>query len=314
MARQFKIKEGVVPFVESNQKTLDLSRNYHVAYYLVKLSVTHDNSNADLNDEKIWRLINNFRIVADGNVSIKQTPGSKIALNNLLHTGRRGKSSIDTTNGNNKKSYVWGIIPMSIPGMVRSHDTILNTAPYKSLQLLVNWGSSSNVGSGVTVKDAIIDVYSSQLVGYKRNEKETIKYFVENSLQENITNTTTEHTIQMPVNKNYQAFTLMATVDDKRNDNIINRIKIKSGSTVIVDWDAEAIRAMNIFNSHIEDNEDMTGIYKIDFTERGRLSDLLNTHTNFNTLEIVLDVTKQSGTNVVYVLADEVEETGLTEA
>ena len=315
MARSYKRKEGFLTYAPSTQSRLELSRNYHMQNLLCKLTVTHDNgASPSFNDEDVAALINGVQVVANGNITLKSVPASKFIIDNLMASGRRGFSSINTTaDATDATSHVWFMINFSMPGIIRPHDTILNTALFQSFDLLVDWGSSASIGTDITVKDARLDVFSSSLIGYKRNPGETIKNYIESSLKEEITASSNEYTIQLPVNKLYRSISIVAQVDGKRNDDVINSIKIKSGTTTFAEWDAEALRAHNNFNYRIENDEDTKGIYIVDFCERGRLTDLLNTVRDFNTLEVVLNVTKQSGTNFVQVLTDYVEQTGVVE-
>lgn len=314
MARIFKRKEGVVNYEATTQQRLQLSRNYHVQNYLVKLEVNHDNATAVFSDEGLFSLINGIQLVGNGNENIKQIPGNKLYLDNLVATSKSGKSSIQTADGTGKVSYVYGIINLSMPRVSRPHDTILNTGVFQSLDLNVDWGASASLGTGITVNSAKLTVYSNQLIGYKRNAGETIKYFEETSLSEEVTASTNEMTINLPIQKLYKSLSVVASVDGKRSNAVVNAIKIKSGTTVMVEWDAEALQTFNDFNYGIQNGEDMAGVYIVDFTERGRLSDLLDTINNFNTLELVLDVTKQTGTNFVTVYSDVVKQTNITEA
>ncbi len=313
MARIFKRKEGVITYEASTQQRLQLSRNYHVQNYLVKLEVTHTNLTASFKDEGLWALINSIQLVGNGNENIKQMPGNKVYLDNLMASGKSGNKSIKTADGTGLVSYVYGLINLSMPGTARPHDTILNTGIFQSLDLNIDWGSDASLGTGITVTGAKLTVYSNQLINYKRNPGETIKYFEETSLSEEVTASATEMTINLPVQKLYKALAVVATVDGVRSNAVVNGIKLKSGTTVFVEWDAEALRVFNDFNYRVGNNENMNGIYVIDLTERGRLTDMLNTISNFNTLELVLNVTKQTGTNFVTVYSDTVKQTTITE-
>jgi len=316
MSRIFKRKEGVIKYTPSTQQRLQLSRNYHVQNYLVKLTVTHTNSTAIFADDRLFSLINSIQLVGNGNENIKQIPGNKLYISNLVFTGQEALTDIKTADGTGLVSYVYGIINLSLPKTVRPQDTILNTGIFQSLDLNVEWGSSANLGTGITVTSADLTVYSNQLVNYKRNVGETIKYFEETSLVEEVTATTTQMTINLPVNKLYKSLNITSVLGNKRVNTIINSIKVKSGTTVIVEWDAQALQDYNIFNYNIHNSGDFTGIYVVDFTERGRLSDVLNTMqgSGFNTLELVLDVTKQTGgTNFVNVYPDTLKDTTITE-
>jgi len=315
MARPFNRKEGVLNWTPGNQERLQLSRNYHMQYLMVELEMTHDNAaGADFKDEAIFSLINQVEIVANGNENLKQIPGHKLYINNVLNTGEQGINKIDKTEGAGKVSKVTALINFNMFNTVRPYDTILNTAVFTTFDLLINWGSDVNLGTGVTIKSAKAKVSSSSLVGYKRNDKETIKYYKETAILEEITSTTSEYTITLPVKKIYKSIAVVGMVNGKRNDSLIKGVKIKSGTTVISELDASTIRAANNFEYKPKDADFLKAMYITNFLTRGMLSDALNTMTNFNTLEVVLDVEKQAGgTNNVYIYSDTVQDTNILE-
>jgi len=318
MSRIFKRKEGTIPFSASTQERLELSRTAHVQNLIVKLSINHTNGTTPVfNDAKLWALINSIEVVANGNENIKQMPASKLYLDNIIATGMNGLNTVDTTASSTVDSYAYAIIPFSVPNSVRPHDTIINTRLFSTFDLLVNWGSASTLGSDITVNSASLEVSSSALVGYSRNVGETIKYFKETSLMKEVTSSTNEMTISLPVEKLYKGISIVATNDNLRTNEVINNVIIKSGETVFLNWDAETIRALNNFQYRPETTAGLDGIMVVDFTERSFLSDMLNTVTaqgGFNTLEVVLDVTKSgSGTDRVYVLSDTIQNTGIVE-
>ena len=225
----------------------------------------------------------------------------------------RDRYKIDESVGTDKKSFVYFKIDFSMPNSLRPHDTILNTALFSTFDFLVNWGSSATVGTGITVKSATLEISSNSLVGYARNKGETIKYFKETSLVKEVTSSTSEMSITMPVKKLYRGISIIAFEDTGRSNKIIKKVTIKSGTTVFVDWSFDALQAENNFFFKPEDEGTFDGTVVIDFAQRGRLSDMLNTIQSFNTLEVVLDVVKQSGTNKVYIFSDTVEDTNIVE-
>ena len=119
--------------------------------------------------------------------------------------------------------------------------------------------------------------------------------------------------ITMPVKKLYRGISIIAFEDTGRSNKIIKKVTIKSGTTVFVDWSFDALQAENNFFFKPEDEGTFDGTVVIDFAQRGRLSDMLNTIQSFNTLEVVLDVEKQPGTNKVYIFSDTVEDTNIVE-
>jgi hypothetical protein len=306
MSRIYGTKEGTLLYSASNQARIDLNRNYHIQAYVCKLSVNHTNASAVFKDEQMLTLINSLQIVANGDETIKSVPASKFHIGDIMSAGRKGLQSVDTTDGT-KDSYVWFTIYFAIPNTFRPVDTIFNTAVYSTLNLLVNWGSNSSVGSGITINSAQLDVYSRALVNYSRNAGEQIKHFKETYLKKDVTVTTSEMTVDLPTKQLYKAISIASTVDGVRAGNVINKVTLKSGTTVFVSLDAEEIKALNYVDYAMQDSADFDGVYVLDFLSRGKMSDLLNTLKDFNTIELVLDVTKQTGTNELHIYSDTIE-------
>lgn len=306
MPRIYGTKEGTIPFAEGNQARLDLSRNYHIQAYMGLLKVNHTNASAAFKSEELLSLINNVQIVANGNETIKSVPANKFHISHIMNTGVKGLQSIDKADGT-KDSFVWFKVYFSIPDTFRPEDTIFNTAVYSTLNMLVNWGNAANLGTGITINSASLDVYSHALTGYTRNVDEKIKHYKETYLKKDITVSSNELTIDLPVKQLYRGFAIASTINSVRADTVINKITLKSGTTVIVQLDAAEIRALNYGDYKVQNADDLKGIYILDFVSRGKNSDLLDTFSNFNSLELVLDVSKQTGTNELHIYSDTID-------
>lgn len=309
MARVYKTKEGLTIFSNSAQGRIPLKRSYHCLAYMCVLTVVHTNSTAIFNDSPLLGLIKRIEIVADGNNTIKNLPSSKLFINSLLKDGKKGMNDIHTENGTELTSKIYFEIPMEMIGAGKITDTILNTSLFTTLDMIIDWGSDTTIGSGITVHSAKLEVSSNKIINYRRNSGETIKYFNETSLVQEVTNSTNELTINLPVNKDYRALTLLSSVDGKFNNNIIKNITLKSGSNTFINLDANIIRAENIADIKPFNNEDLKGIYYLDLCPRKYLSDMINTRIKggFNTLELLVEVEKQEGgVNNIIVFSDTV--------
>lgn len=305
MARSYLRKENVKQWVPSTQSRIELSRNYHNEKLQCKLTVTHTNATAAFKSEGIANLINSIQIVANGNKTIKHIDVKKLMYNQLMHMGRHNVlNTLVTTDGAAKVSTLYFTIDFNMRGMGRPADTIENTALYTTFDMLIDWAASANLGTGITVTAADITVASKQLVNYSRNAGERIAHNVEVQLVKEVTSSTAEFQIELPTQTIYSKFLIAAFVDGVRNSAVINSVKLKSGTTIFAEWDADMLRAMNIDNNAIETASDVVGLVQLDLVGRGKLSDALDTRGEFNTLELVLNVTKQSGTNNVVVYSD----------
>lgn len=312
MSRIYGTKEGQAPYTEGNQSRIELTRNYHIECYNCKLTVNHTNTSAVFKNEDLLSLINSIQIIADGNETIKSVPASKFHISNIMVSGRKGLQEVNKADGT-KESYVWFRIYFAVPYLARPMDTVFNTAVYSSLNMLINWANASKVGTGIVINNAKLDVYSHALTGYARNEGEKIIHFKETYLKKEVTATTNQLTIDLPTKQMYKAFSIVSTIDDKRVTNVINSITLKSGTTVIVQLDADEIKSLNYNDYAVQSSGDLDGVYIVDFLTRDRLSDLLNTIGQFNTLELVFDVTKQAGLNELHIYSDIIESTNKVE-
>ena len=316
MARMYKRPEISMMAELNGQSRIPLSRNYHVTHLLCKLTVTHTNGTTPVfNEDDLYSLINKVEIVGNGNQNLKSIKGKKLKLNTVLGFTTTSKSTLNTiASGAGKESTVWFTIMFNLSGTIRGHDTILNTALYTNLDMLIDWSGADAVGSDITVTSAKIDTYSNALIGYKRNQGETIKYYKEIQMTEPIVNSADEHTITLPTKKIYKSLILHSTVDGVPSDAVINNITLKSGTTVIMSLPYDAVQVENELQYKPQDINDLKGIAVIDFAQRGRLSDLLDTTLNeFNTLELVLNVTKSGTDTNVTVFTDEIQNTSVIE-
>ncbi|WP_345984317.1 hypothetical protein WCX49_06680 [Sulfurimonas sp. HSL-1656] len=307
MARIYLHKAGQAAFTPTTQSRIELPRNFHMHNLVCKLVVNHDNAAAvSLLSGGFLNLINQIQIVSNGSKTHKHVDTKKLSHNTLYNIGKNmTKSVVTTVSSAGNISTIYFAIDFSMLGMARPYDTIENTALYTTFDMLIDWASEASIGTGVTVNSATLFVSSNELVGYARNPGERIAHNIETQLSKEITSSTTEFQIDLPVKKVYRRLLIAATVDGVVNNSVVNSVKLKSGTTVIAEWDADDLRAFNIRKNRIITESDADGLLLIDFCARGKLSDALDTNGQFNTLELVLSVTKQAGTNNVTVYTDE---------
>lgn len=303
MARKYLRKEGQAAFSAATQARIQLSRNYHVRYLVCKLTVNHTNTSASFLTDGMANLINSIQIVGNGNKTIKHVDVKKLVANAVYGNGKAMQSTLETADGA-QTSTLYFTVDFSKRGMVRPNDTIENSSLYTTFDMLIDWASESSLGTGIVVDSAKIEVNSNQLVGYTRNPGERIAHSVESQLTEEITSSTTEYQINLPVNKIYQRLLIASTRDGNKVNTIINGVKLKSGTTIFAEWSADDLKADNIDRFGILADNSVDGLLMLDLVDRGRNSDALDTRKDFNTLELVLDVTKQTGVNKVTVYTD----------
>jgi hypothetical protein len=317
MAHITRTKEGDCTFSAGKPTDIRLNRDHHVVKYVCCLTVNHDNAvGATFLDDHFFKLINFIDIVGDSREHFKNVMPQKFHTNALLNSGRAMNHTVVTTAdtaGNTSK--IWFTIDIAKPSMVRPLDYVINTAVFDSLVMNVKWSNADAVGTGITINSASLDVWSEKLIGYSRNPGETTKYFIEEQKETEVTSTTSNFQITLPADQLYLGFTLVAEDGGNRSDDIINKITLKSGTTVLDEIEGDALQAYVAESRRVQTPSDLKGIYRLDRLVRGRRSDLMNTARNgkLNNPQIILDVTKGAGTTIirtfeeVEVITDHVE-------
>jgi hypothetical protein len=315
MAQKFDKIEGYLDYGIGN-KVLELSNNYHETALILELELNVTNSSAVYTDpNNLFSIISNFNITGDANNNIKQIYGEKLVYNNIIDFGKIGKTVVSTANGTVTQKQT-AILNFNTIGTIRPYDTIFNTRAFRNLILEVTFLGASALGSGITINSGKLKVSSKQLLDYNRNAGERVIYYKE------VVNKRVQVTngngffIELPTERRYKSILLKVEKGGSRADNIVKHIRLKSGNTDFISQDAPTLKNAFILNNGIINDSDMTGLYPINFIERGHITDALNTVTkesDYNTLEFLLDIDGADATTFVTVYSDFFEVTNLVE-
>lgn len=302
--------EGDCPFKSGKKESIDLDTSFFVNGYLCRLEITHINgANPVFNEPELFKAFSTIDIVANGNEHIKTLKPEKVYNNEIRNFGKLKHSKIDKTANETVTSYVTFLIPFSMLKMIVGEDTILNTSVFSSLKLYCQWASDTSLGSNITINSGKLEVNSMGIENHRYNKNEQIKYYVENSIDEQeVTSNSDTFSFDLPNDKIYKSLVLTATVDGKLNDSVIEKIMIKSGSKVFLDWEANTVRARNAREIDVMDEDLLRGYYVIDPAQRGRITDFFNIMKEaggYNKLTVLLKVKKGAGTTVVSLSSDE---------
>lgn len=308
----YRLGEGIIDYKSGTRQNIALDRNYHNNGIMCTLTVEHNNTTgAVFNDPQLLSLISSIEIVGNGSERFKTITPDKIWLNEIKNFGKQYTADIKTNIASNLTSKMTFFIPFTMLQMVRGEDTILDTSKFTSLNLFVNWGGNTSIGTNIAVTSANIQAFSMGVKGHTYAVNEPLKYYIENTNQEEVTSTTNNFTIKLPDGKFYKGFAISSKVAGMFDDGVISNIKLKSGSTVFIDWSADAIRALNQREMNIKTASILKGLYYLEVTARGKMSDMINTATKYKTLELEFVVAKGAGTTTIEVNTDEVEFTNI---
>jgi hypothetical protein len=311
---------GTITFAASQQRTLELPRNY--AYRAISLrlvaNLTWTQTTAGVvKDSAPAQLIRNITIRANGRDVIKSNSMEYFHRSNCYEYGVRPRvTTIAATTAATAQSVeVCAVIPFEMWRSLKPIDTLLDSSGMATLDMLVDWGTGANIFGGnyvgtVTVNSATLYVASIESVGVPPGTKFiTHKEYAIESL---ISAATTRYQINLPVSNLYRGFWLKTVSDDVNVNTILNNIQLKSGTEVYVNRLAPFLQADNRVDYNMEvpnstgtapaevANRNLPGWYFVEFVRDGRLTESLNTQ-RLSSLEFILDVNHPGTTDRVTI-------------
>jgi hypothetical protein len=213
---------------------------------------------------------------------------------------------------------------------VRPLDTALDSRVLSDLKIRVTWGTFTDIHDDASAWTAepTLDVHSLESANIKGPFALQTIY----SMSKIITANDSKFQIFLPVNDVYRGFLINTTDAGVDANDILNNVKIKSGTTVFFDCPAEVIQqydgwlhpginhpidnllntggtdrveapnSMNIYNKlQRSDKSNQGGWYFIDLVTDGYLSDAIDT-LGFSEFYLELDVSVGAGTTQIDVL------------
>lgn len=274
-------------------------------------TVTGATGNGAVKTAGLWWTIGNIRVRRDGRDTIISIPGFLLYhLNRLFYK----TSPLITSPGSGAAQTNTAIsgtlyLPFENIGGIRKFDTCLKGAGLSSLDLLVDTQAMSNV-FGTTFANVAAVGATAMTISVDVVEETGVNNWnfgdIRMSLISKAVVTATSSNFQikpLPVGNYYKGFLFFTEDNDAASDAILNNIKLKSGSEVIVDIPALDLKgAMKI--DHQNETAIDTGIYYLDLMPDGRLNSSLDVtpKSGRETLEMELNVTVGGGTTNVWII------------
>lgn len=268
-----------------------------------------------------WAVIDRIELIANGSDVIKSIDGNALWWLNLflygvpprvtptIGDGATANPSFDTTL----------ILPLWMPRAIRPLDTALDSRELSSLELAVTWGDHTSINASATAftTDPALEIYSLESFGVT-GPFSTWRIF---PIASTISATSTRHQITLPVGKMYRGF-LINTVDGVLDQSdILNNLRVISGTTVFLDLHAQddILQQIPMLRSGIQrgysgaayddyrqgNNNDVDGWYWVDLVTDGFLTEAIDT-LGFSEFLIEADVTVGAGTTVMTVYPMEI--------
>lgn len=298
-------KEETIIYKSGDTKSIELTQQNAVGRLLCRLEVNHTNATALFKTDHFFNLLN-LTVLVNGKDTRKNIPSEKCFFNQMIFNQKSPTVDLKTANGTGVTSTLYFTVDFSPRGAGLPTDAAEFSQFYNTFKLIANWTNAAACSvSGVTINSAELFVSSQQfhkLEAPVANGQEVFTQNIETYLTKEITSTSPNFAIKLEPGQKYSRILIVAKEDGDRVDTIVNNVKLISGQKTHMELDAKDIREFMKDFHRIHPTEDLSGLYLIDELIRRRISDVLDTTTiQHNTLTLVLDVTKGTGTCTVDV-------------
>jgi hypothetical protein len=310
-----------VDYAANQLKTRELPRdNAYRALYL-RLSGTYTTSaTAPVTRHSFtpYTLIKRLEIVANGKKTIKSIPFWKVYLENTYDYGAAPYcADVGEATSTAYAFVAEGFLHFGMPRSRRPIDTLLDARGLETLTMKVTWGSETDLHTTINaaaLSATKLEISTHEYTNLPGDFKSGI--LVENHIEHEITATKSNELEKLPVDTIYRRLWLITMVGDVLTvygtNAVLNKLTVKSGTLVFQQLPAEDFRRRARVNYNLEKYTDMTdgsfreGVYPVDFITDGQITEAINT-VGMSSFNLEMDVTKQTGTNIIHILPDTIE-------
>ncbi len=315
---------GTIEYQENQTRTLPLPRNY--AYRKLYLKLVAEltlaaGSAGTPKDSCPAQLISSIEIRANGRDVVKKFDLETLHRMNHLRYGVRPRvDGLPAGFGADSDVAVdvHAIIDFEMWRAIRPIDTLLDSAGMATLELIVTFGTGTDVmtdayNGTVAIGSATLYVAALEAVGVPAGT--TFMVNKEYQIRSIITAASNNHQIPLPVGNLYRSFVIKTHSDGVQVDTILNNIQLKAGTEVfknriagflqmdnrlelglvIPDDRASLGTTDNFYLEHI-----LEGYYLLEFVKDGHLTEALDT-SKLSSLELLLDVNAPGTVDVIDV-------------
>lgn len=322
-----------IAFAANQTRTIALPRNYAYRKIMLKLVVDLSRTASAAGAPKDVcpaQLVKNIMIRANGRDVLKNYDMESLHRMCQLRHGVRPHYAMGDWGGFGVKSDIEMVVHCWIDfemwRAIKPVDTLLDSAPLATLELIITWGSGNdvmndayNAGVGVvTVNSASLYVAALESVGVPAGTR-----FMQNKeymIRSQVNAASASHQIQIPVSNLYREFILKTHSDGVQVDTILNNIQIKAGTEVfknryagflqmdnrlalgieVPERDESAAAVDHYFLEHL-----LEGYYLLDFVVDGRLTECLDT-SRLSSVDLLLDVNNPGTDDFIDVFPTEI--------
>jgi hypothetical protein len=300
----------------NNEVSEDLSRGMVYRELALRLKgqltlTSGDNTSANTERGDEWALIKAIKIVANHTDVIKRIRGADLWWLNYFWFGKIPETSAEIADSNtaNPSFNSVLILPFWMPRSAKPIDTALDGRELSGLEIVVEWGAATDVNSNVSGFETDPTLYVTSLESF--NVSGPFSQWRLYPIEQEIVADNPELQIQLPVSYMYRGFTLIATDGGVIQGDIINNVKLRSGSTIYEDQQADVLNEWFPLRNGCEsgparrsDDDSINGVYRVDHVTDGYMTEAIDT-LGFSEFTLELDVSVGSGTTKAIIYPDQ---------
>ena len=332
--------QKTIAFQKDGQTTEELGRGMVYRNLILRLKAqptltAANNLSDDVARGDGWGVVKLIEILANNNQVIRSLSGNQLWWLNYFMFGTvppvtPNLGNYDGAAGTaNPAIDVCLVLPFWMFRSVRPLDTALDSRKLSDLKIRVTWGSFDDIHSDASAwtVEPTLDVHSLESANIKGPFSLQTVY----SMSKTITADDSKFQVFLPVGDVYRGFLIKSTDAGVDEGDILNNVKIKSGTTIFYDAPGKVIQhfdgwmlpglphpignlqntsgtgplegtALSVYNKlQRSDSSSQDGWYFIDLVTDGYLSDAIDT-LGFSEFYLELDVSVGSGTTKLDIL------------
>jgi hypothetical protein len=334
---------GSLNFTAGQTSTLELPRNYSFDRLKFRLIATlyraaGASAGAPMDLENIAQLVNKIEIRKNGREVLKAIDFATLCrlcelrygtpmTNRRIISGSGAEVTTEwdgfaavTTGANAIEFELLAWLDFGMWNSIRRNDSLLDTTwrgGITTLDLVITWGQYDDVmtsaydpaAGGVAADVApVLQVSTDEYIDPDAQPGEYIENR-EYGIRKTVTATDPKFQHRFNIGNRFRSFVVKTYSDDVLRNDILNNVKIMSGSDVYKNRNATQLRQENKGELHLETMP--TGYYVLEFCKDGHLSRAVDTQ-GLSDLTIEMDVTKQGTTCIIEIFPVELVHVPIT--
>lgn len=251
-----------------------------------RLNIRHDNAGsvANWNIDAVLNLLGDMEFILNGQDVVHKVPLAFYYYQNFYdNAGVVSQSILATTSTSSLCSYVDFNINFTNPRSIAPDDTVLDLRNGISTAVLKSsFGAVTATGVTLRSGESDIEICTDEYLYDSVEDADTTKVrgrYETIYTQKDLTSTG-QSDIEIPVGlyNEYKRFFLETkTAAGVRSDSIIDKIELYSGALTFIKKNADLVKAQNAVDYGIATGSLLTGLYVIDLTRLGKMSQRLVT-------------------------------------